>query len=65
MKTFYLTIALCFTLCSNSYATIGNAEWRIVTPGGSIVSSSDPWKESHGTCLREIEGNKVQKKLVQ
>ncbi|MGA1871414.1 MAG: hypothetical protein ACMUJM_23030 [bacterium] len=59
MKILYLTIALCFAISSNSYATIGVAEWRIVTPGGNIVSSSDPWKESHGTCLREREGNKV------
>lgn len=59
MKILYVTMAMCFAISSNSYATIGAAEWRIVTPGGSIVSSSDPSKERHGTCLREREGNKV------
>lgn len=35
-----------------THATIGLAEWSVQTPGTNIVCHSDPYKESHGTCLR-------------
>jgi len=55
----YLMMLIFFTVSNNSYASIGCAEWTIVTPGGSIVTHADSWKEKHGTCLKEKKGNKV------
>lgn len=33
-------------------ATVGFAEWRIVTPGGNIISHNDPWKSDYGDVLK-------------
>ena len=59
MKIIYLMMFTLLVLSKNSYATIGFAEWEIGTPGGSAVSHTDPWKEKHGTCLKEKKGDKV------
>ena len=32
-------------------ATIGAAEWQVVTPGGNRIVHLDPLKAKHGTCL--------------
>jgi hypothetical protein len=40
-------------------ATIGVAEWQLVTPGGYKISHSDPWKAKHGTCLKQENGDKI------
>lgn len=33
-------------------ATVGLAEWEIITPGGDRISYLDPLKEQHGVSLR-------------
>jgi hypothetical protein len=36
----------------NTFATAGLAEWEVQTPGTNVVCHSDPYIETHGTCLR-------------
>jgi hypothetical protein len=41
------------------FATVGIAEWELVTPGGYKISHSDPWKDKHGTFLKQKNGDKI------
>jgi hypothetical protein len=43
------------------HATIGLAEWSLQTPGTNIVCQSDPFKETHGTCLRPSDDQLAKK----
>lgn len=47
-----LAVATTWFITLPCHATAGLAEWSVKTPGTNIVCHSDPYIESHGTCLR-------------
>lgn len=51
-KVFAIALTSLWIALLPCHATIGLAEWSLQTPGTNIVCQSDPFKETHGTCLR-------------
>lgn len=56
MKNLATAIVFIFLSVCSASATAGFAEWSVYTPGGNFIRHMDPWKEEHGDCLIDPDG---------